>query len=180
MARLIARSPFAGQLPVALGGITISEVVAGPVTSIAPFRGKEASAGAALQAIGLGWPEPGQMLVSGEGRLLWAGRSMALLIGAEAPAALAAEAALTDQTGAFAFVDLQGPGIEDALTRLVPVDLRLSAFAVNTTRRTLIGHMPGSVTRTAEDRIELAVTRSMADTLIHDLTRAIRVWSARP
>jgi sarcosine oxidase subunit gamma len=105
---------------------------------------------------------------------------MALLIGTEAPAALAAEAALTDQTGAFAIVELQGRAIDQALARLVPLDLRLSAFPVHTTHRTLIGHMPGSVTRMAEDRIELAVMRSMADTLIHDLTRVIRVWSARP
>ncbi|MBM1221236.1 sarcosine oxidase subunit gamma [Ponticoccus sp. SC2-23] len=180
MVRLIAKSPFARQLPVEIAGITITEVAPDPVTSVAPYRGQEAAAGAALSVLGLGWPEPGQTQADGAARIVWAGRSMALLMGVRPPEGLEARAALVDQTGAFAMVALSGPAIDEVLARLVPVDLRLPVFPVGATRRTLIGHMTGSVTRTAEDTIEIAVMRSMGETLLHDLTRAIGVWSARP
>lgn len=180
MARLISKSAFARQLPLELGGITITESAPGPVTSVAPYRGQEAATGAALGALGLGWPAPGQSQTKGDTRIIWVGRSMALLMGAAPPEPLGAVAALTDQTGALAIVELSGSAIDELLARLVPVDLRAPVFPVGATRRTLIGHMTGSVTRTADDRIEIAVMRSMGETLLHDLTRAIGVWSARP
>ncbi len=48
MARLIAKSALAGLVPKQVGGLTLSEVETGPVTSIAPFRGQEAAVSAAL------------------------------------------------------------------------------------------------------------------------------------
>jgi len=178
--RLIAKSALAGHLPRQIGGIAITEVHPGPVTSVAPFAGRGAEVSAALSPLGLRWPEPGEALASDAARILWVGRSMALVMGAAVPDGLAAHAALTDQTGASAIVDLSGEGLDEVLARLVPVDLRLSACPVGATRRTLIGHMQGSVTRTGPDRIEIAVMRSMGETMVHDLERAIGTWSARP
>lgn len=180
MARLIAKSALAGHLPREIGGIAITEVHPGPVTSVAPFTGCEAAVTSALFSLGLRWPEAGEALTSGDARLLWTGRSMALLMGVAPPEGLAAHAALTDQTGALAIMALSGPGLDEALARLVPIDLAHAAFPAGATRRTLIGHMQGSVTRTGRDRFEIAVMRSMGETLIHDLARAIATWAARP
>jgi len=180
VARLIPKTAFADRLPMEIGGITISAITLGQVTSVAPYSGREDAVSAALGALGLHFPAPGEFVVAGAARILWTGRSMALLSGAPAPEGLADNAALTDQTGALAMVELSGAGVEEALSRLIPVDLDQSAFAPGSTRRTLVGHMTASVTRLEPARFEIAVMRSMADTLLHDLERAIGTWAARP
>lgn len=181
MVRLVAKTPLAGQqLPQDRGGIALREVLPGRASVIAPYRGREADVGAALDEIGLAWPAPGQAMLGEAGRILWSGRSMALLTGAAPPEQLEQIAALTDQTGASAVVEVAGPRHEEMLARLIPVDLRPGALPEGATRRTLIGHMPGSVTRWRNGAVELAVMRSMGATLMHDLRRAIDTWSARP
>ena len=56
MADLVERSPCAGLVPVARGGLRLSEVAPGPITSIAPFKGQAAAVDGLLRAQGLGWP----------------------------------------------------------------------------------------------------------------------------
>lgn len=180
MVRLIAKSALAGHLPRTIGGIAIHEVQPGPVTSIAPLARAVAEVSADLAALGLRWPAPGEALDAGAARIVWAGRETALLMGCVPPDGLGARAALTDQTGALAMVRLSGEGLEEALARLIPVDLTIAALAPGATRQTLIGHMRGSVTRLAPDAFEVAVTRSMGESLVDDLERAIATWAARP
>jgi len=120
----------------------------------------------------------GRVLRSEAGRLMWAGHGMALLVDADAPD-LTGLAAVTDQTDAWAIVQLQGAAVEDVLARLIPVDLRRDTFKVGHTARTMIGHMTGSVTRVGPDAFEVMVMRSMAGTLLHDLTRAAKGVAAR-
>ncbi|MCC5975705.1 MAG: sarcosine oxidase subunit gamma, partial [Rubellimicrobium sp.] len=48
------------------------------------------------------------------------------------------------------------------------------------TARTLVGHMTASVTRVAGEAFEIMVMRSMAGTLLHDMTEAARLVAARP
>lgn len=180
MARLIAKRALAGHLPKEVGGITIAEVDPGPVTAIAPHGGREDAVSTTLEPLGLRFPKPGEVIEAEGARIVWAGRSLALLMGQAPPEALSRHAALTDQTGAQAIVVLSGQGLEEALARLIPVDLATAAFPPGATRRSLIGHMQGSVTRLGVDRFELAVMRSMGETLLHDLERAIGTWAARP
>ena len=79
MARLLERTACDGLgLPLALAGTTLSEVVLGLVTSIAPFRGQE---GAVAEVLGASLPAPGRVQVLGDARLHWVGPGRALLVG---------------------------------------------------------------------------------------------------
>ncbi len=179
MARLIATTACAGLLPRAIGDIALTEVVLGPVTSIAPFAGKSDAVTTALEVEGLHFPSPGETVTAGRARMIWAGHGRALLCGVEPPLSLATIAAMTDQSDSNAVVQIEGAGAEAVLARLVPVDLRLSVFAEAATARTMVGHMAASVTRVGLMAFEVMVMRSMAKTLVHDLTEAATGLTAR-
>jgi sarcosine oxidase gamma subunit len=179
VARLIATSACAGLLPLTIGAITLTEVVLGPVTSIAPFRGKSVAVTAALAVEDLRFPAPGETISAGPARIIWAGQGRAFLCGVTPPMALAGVAALTDQTDAAAVVRLDGAGAEAVLARLVPVDLRARAFPEGGTARTMVGHMTASITRVGAQSFEVMVMRSMAQTLVHELSEAAIGVAAR-
>ena len=101
MPSLIETTACEGLLPVSAGGVTLSEAAPAPITSVAPFRGKERAVATALKKLGLGWPGPGQSLRSGGAACLWTGRDQAFLIGS-APEGLEGIAALTDQSDGWA------------------------------------------------------------------------------
>ena len=128
MANLIERSPCEGILPRQAGGVTLSELALGPITSVAPFAGKDRAVSAALKPLGLSFPGPGVAVAKGPVSCIWTGQRQAFLIGAAAPAELTGLAALSDQSDGWACLRLEGAGAEAVLARLVPVDLRESAF----------------------------------------------------
>ncbi|MGB5866130.1 MAG: sarcosine oxidase subunit gamma [Sulfitobacter sp.] len=178
MDSLSSISPCAGLLPLTIGALTIVEYEAGPIISVSPFS--SVSKSKLERALGIPFPAPGQSIVSGSARCIWVGQGEALLIGAPPPAAkLGTYAAVVDQSDAWALVTLRGTGGADALARLVPVDLRLSRFAVDATVRTQVGHMNASITRLDAETYLIAVFRSMAGTLVHDLQRALEAVAAR-
>lgn len=179
MPDLIAKSPLAGQAPLTCAGTTLAEAAVGPITSIAPYPGRKPQVGAILAPLGLSFPEPNSLVAQGEARLLWTGRDMAFLIGAEAPAALADHAALTDQTDGWAILSLSGPMAEAALMRPVPLDLRLSAFPIGRTTRAPLNHMQAIITRRGGQDFDLMVFRSMARTAWSELAEALEVLEAR-
>ena len=179
MARLFT-APVFPALP-ALPGLSLAEADWGEVTEIAPYKGRLDALSSALgEAFGLSFPTPGEALSSEGTRLLWVGPGRALLIGAAPPDGLSDHAALTGQTGGQAVLALEGPAVEDILARLVPVDLSLQVFPVGRTARSLIGHMTASVTRLGPQTFELAVMRSMAGTLLHEIEATARKVAARP
>lgn len=180
MADLVAKSPCEGLLPVTAGDVTLSEVAAGWITALAPFRGQEAALSTALKAAhGMGFPEAGRAVGKAGSRCVWTGRGQAFLIGPAPDAALAAHAAVTDQSDAWAVVALEGVGAEAVLARLVPVDLRASVFKRGHTVRTLCGHMTVSITRVGAEAFQIMAFRSMARTLAHELGHAMELVAAR-
>lgn len=180
MVELIAKSACAGLLPLQIGRLTVSEVDLGYLTSVAPFVGKaKALSGALKTAHGMTFPAANRATGKAAARAIWFGREMALLAGPAPDPALATYAALTDQSDAWACVELTGAGAEDALARLVPVDLRVAHFARNHTVRTQIQHMNGSITRTGPQTFLILVFRAMAATLVHDLEQALEAVAAR-
>lgn len=180
MDNLVAKSPCAELLPLTVGGTTAIEMDAGAMTMLSPRKGRADALNKAMQAgYGLGYPAPNSAGVSGDVRAIWFGHSSAMLVGAVPDEGLSQNAALVDQSDAWAVVRLEGAGAEDVLARLVPVDLRLVSFPVGATARSKIGHMSGSVTRVGEDAYWLMVFRSMAETLVHDLKSAMEAVAAR-
>jgi len=176
---LIAKSALAGQAPLSLAGTTLAEGAAATLISIAPFPGKRDAVNAALAPLGLTFPAPNQHSTAGDARLIWAGRDLAFLMGAPAPAGLQPHAALTDQTDGWASLTLTGPHAVDTLLRLVPLDLRPAAFPVGQTTRSALNHMQMILTRTAPDAFHILIFRSMARTAWHELAEALTTLHAR-
>ncbi len=177
MARLLAEAPVAGlHLPLSLGGATLSARGPGPVTSVAPFRGRQAEAEARL---GVALPAPNRVASWGEGRAIWTGPGRWLLVGAPAPEGLGGLAAVVDQTDASVCVVLDGPAAREVLARLVPADLRDRVFPVGATARTLLNHMTVTLSRLSDEAWEVMAMRSMAGTLVEELAHAMGGVAAR-
>jgi sarcosine oxidase subunit gamma len=119
------------------------------------------------------------MTEQGAARALWFGREMALLIGPAPDESLAAHAALTDQTDAWAVVHLEGRQAAEVLARLCPLDLREAVFAPGHTARSDVAHMAGSVSRLGPQTWQIMVFRSMATTLVHEVEIVMARVAAR-
>ncbi|MDI3336307.1 sarcosine oxidase subunit gamma [Defluviimonas aestuarii] len=178
MPSLIEKTACDGLLPVTEAGMTLSECVPLRITSVAPLAGKDRAFGAALKAMGLGWPKPGQSLANGEAKTVWSGRDQAFLIGVT-PDGLDDLAAMTDQSDGWARMRLEGPGTEAVLARLVPLDLRATAFPVGSAARTGLNHMMMVLCRTEDAAFEIMVFRSMAASAVHELHHAMKAIAAR-
>ena len=180
MAELISKSPLDGRAPAEIGAAWLSEIVAAPITCVAPFRQRQAEADEVLRsALGLGFPEPGVVIASAQARCVWSGREQAFLIGAAPPAQLAASALVTNITDGWAMLRLGGDAAEDVLARLVPVDLRARIFAPGRIVRSELAQMMALIRRT-EDDFEIMVMRSFADSAWSELQSAMESVAARP
>ena len=178
MTRLLSETPLAGR-GVSHGAMCLRESDPGRITWIAPYPGAEIATSHALKAaFSLSFPAPGEAQDSGGGRILWSGRSQALLLGPEPPEALSRHAAMLDQTEGWAAMTLAGAGSVDTLARLVPLDLRPRAFPAGRTARSLLGHVNAQITAIAGG-FEILVMRSMARTAVHDIGQAMASVAAR-
>ena len=88
-------------------------------------------------------------------------------------------AALTDQSDAWACVALKGEDAREVLARVTPLDLRPNVFKTRRAVRTEVAHMSALLIRTGQDRYEVMVFRSMAKTLVHDLSEAMTAVAGR-
>jgi sarcosine oxidase subunit gamma len=84
-------------------------------------------------------------------------------------AALATVAALTDQSDLWHYFVLSGAAAPEALARLVPIDLAPQSFPVGALSLTRAGHLNVRLWHLGAGSYELAVSRSYADDLRHDL-----------
>lgn len=177
MAKLIALQPCDGLLPLSIGGVTVTEVGAPRIMSVAPFAGQEKVVSARLKdQIGVTLSAKSRRTAKGDATVQWFGHGVWLV---HADVVLDGAAAVTDQTDAWATVAISGNSVEDVLARLVPVDLRAAVFKSGHTARTMLGHMSVSVTRVGARAFEVMVMRSMAATLVHELETAMRGVAAR-
>jgi sarcosine oxidase subunit gamma len=180
VAELIARTPCEGLLPLKVGALVLEEDAPAAMTSVAPFDGQDKAVSQALKdAHGMAFPGPNRSTGKAGARAVWFGRGLAMLIGPEPDPALAAHAALSVQSDAWAVVRLDGEGAEDVLARLCPVDFRVKMFKRGHTARTELMHMMASVTRLGANSFQIMVFRSMAETLVHDLKTAMEGVAAR-
>ena len=178
MVELIAKSPCEGILPLTVGGCSLDQILVQAITSIAPARGQEKAISDALKkSHGVAFPAPGRATGKDGARCIWFGPGQAMLLGtAVAPIS---GAALSDQSDGWAVMRLTGPKAADALARLVPVDLRTATFKRGHTARTLLFHVPASITRTGANAFDIMVFRSMAVTAVHELGVALRSVAAQ-
>ncbi len=176
MPDLIASVPLDHDA-VTRGQATLALADPGPMTSIAPFAGREGAVHDALAVLGLGFPAPNQSLTGPTASIVWTGRAQAFLIGAEAPA-LAGLAATTDQGDGWVALCLSGPAAAEVLMRLVPLDLRVAAFPPGAVARSGLNHMPLILWRREADFLVMTF-RSMARTAWHEVETAMEMLEAR-
>lgn len=180
MDKLVAKSPCDGLLPLTVGAVTLSEEDVGAIHSISPLKGQKKAVSDALKsAHGMTYPAPNRATGKAGSRAVWFGHAQALLMGPSPDASLAGPAIVVDQSDAWTVVRLDGQGVEDVLARLVPIDLRSTHFKRGHTARTLLFHMTASITRVGENAFQIMVFRSMAQTLVHDLKRAMEGVASR-
>lgn len=172
MADLTA-TPAVTGLPVTIGEATLAGFNPGPVSSIAPYPGRDPA-----PALRMRFPAPGEVIAEGAARLIWAGRDMAFLTGAPAPD-LEGLAAVTDQSDGWVWVTLEGRDATAVLARLCPLDLRTAAFPPGRSARSTLTHLPALIVRTGAESFQIASFRSMAQTLVHELHAAMRAVAAR-
>ena len=170
MVNLVAKTPLAGaELPCSLGGATLSEPATADLTWV--HIGK--SGASAFKAhTGVSFPSANRATGKAGGRAIWFGPDQALWVGS--PVTGTAEMVCVDQSDAWATLLLQGDDARNVLARLCPLDLRAQSFKRGHTARTMLGHMACSLTATGINMFEIRVFRSMAQTALHDLTRAMQ------
>lgn len=177
MARLFAKTACEGLLPVTHDGMELSEAVPEAITWVAPFKGQASVVSEALKAaVGAGFPAAGRAVGKADARVVWSGLGQALVLG---PPVSLGGAAVIDQSDAWACLVLQGAGAADVLARLTPLDLRDTVFKRGHAARSLLGHMTCVFLRTGAERFEMLVFRSMAQTAVHELSRAMESVSAQ-
>lgn len=180
MTKLAAKLPCDGMLPITIGSVTLSEDSPASMTSVAPYKGRDAALSEALKAAhGMAFPAPNRATGKAGSRAVWFGQGVALLMGPAPDAGLAGQAALSDQTDAWCVVRLEGAGARDVLARLTPVDLRHGTFRTGHTARTELMHMAASITRVGPKAYQVMVFRAFARTLVHDLETAMQGVAAR-
>jgi heterotetrameric sarcosine oxidase gamma subunit len=175
---LIAKSALSGTAPITLGGLRLSELILGTITSIAPFPGQDKAVAKALKPLGLTFPAPNTFTCAADAKLVWAAHNQAFLIGIAPPATLEG-AAQTDQSDGWAGLRIEGPTASDALMRLYPLDLRQQSFQLGTAARAPLNHMQSILMRTAPYAFDVLVFRSMARTAWHEIEAAMRTLAAR-
>ncbi len=180
MADLMAKSPCEGLLPLSFGDVSLSEMDMTHLTSLAAYKGQDKAFSEALKtAHGMAGPGVNRATGKEGARAIWFGQGQVMLVGPEPVPALSEYAAMTDQSDAWAVLRLEGQGVEDVLARLVPLDLRQTAFKRGHTARSQLQHMMVSVTRVGDSAFMILAFRSMAKTLVHDLETAMRGVAAR-
>ena len=159
-------------------GVVLSEISIGALWQIAPWPGRVGPAGAAAAAAaGAGAaPGPGRMVAGSAGRLLRVAPLGLWLTGAEAlprPALDPGDGVVTDLGHARTLIRIDGPAQAALLARLVPLDLRETAFAEGTVATTGLHHVGVTLCR-RDAGVDLYVPRSFARALWDHIAAAAR------
>ena len=164
MIDLKATSAFMAQrLPVTLDRCEMRALPTARITALAPYPGQMG----ALRAHLGGFPDPGEVVIAGDTRLVWAGRDLAFAFGPGLPDGAEAFCAVTDQSDGWTGLALQGPGAEAHLARRLPFDLR--KLPAPGAARSLLGHVPLLILRLQPQAFEIWVWRSMLRSALHEL-----------
>lgn len=178
MVKLIEISAFGDLLPLATGTCSLDEIDPGFVTLVTPAAGQGSRVAEALKKqFGFGFPKPNRALAKGDTRIIWFGPGQAIVCGPKI--VRIAGAICVDQSDGWGVMTLAGSDARAVLARLLPIDLRSEQFKRGHTARTLLGHLPVSITRVGDGRFQLMVFRSMAGTAVHDISRAMAGVAAR-
>ena len=179
MVELSFLSATGNKLPIKIGNVSATEVNA-TLHLVAPFHGKSTQAATVVKReMGLDWPGVHELKHRGKSYVLWFDHSHIAVMGDAPLAKLAQVAAVTDVSDGWCIIDVYGSDVRDVLARLTPLDIREQHFKAGMTQRSMIMHMQASISCLKKSQFRLMVFRSMARTLLHDLTTAMESVAAR-
>ena len=180
---LKARTPLGG-VERTFDGLRIAEPAGVGIAAIAvPKDGESALAGAVRRAWQVEPPAVGRYVIGNGGLLLLgmaADQYFALLphdgpdAGRAVGEALGAAAYVTEQSDAWAVLDIEGPRVRVALERICPLDLHPDVFAADMAQRTVMEHLSVIVVRLEEDRFRLMSPSSSAVSFLHMVETSAR------
>ena len=173
-------SPLTDALSLQRGDVTLHEVPLARITSITPFRDREADCSKALSvAHGLKLPATGRIITKGGQSLRWVGRGVYFLMGDKAAAkSIAKVAALTDQSDGWVVLRLEGDDARAVMARLCPLDLRAATFKNGHVARSEVAHMMAVVSGN-KSGFELMFMRSFARTAAQHIKDAMESVAAQ-
>nr|WP_254899148.1 sarcosine oxidase subunit gamma [Thalassococcus arenae] len=171
---MIAVFPLGTALPFEAGRARLEAVDPGRISVLAPYPGRVGVFSDRLQAAhGMAFPQPNRATGKAGARCLWAGRDQAFLMGPEPDASLSEVGAVTDVTDGWVGVALTGADAEAVLARLVPVDLSAEVFKRGHVLRASLQNLNVLIRRSTADAFEIFAFRSLAGTLVQDVTAAM-------
>lgn len=173
MIKLTAKSPAHGLVPVTIGAATLDEITPANIAFVTPYQGQgDALSQAMKTAHGMAAPAAHRATGRDGARAIWFGAQIAL-VGPVPDATLAQYAAVVDQSDGWCILRLSGPTLDPILARLCPVDMRTTAFKRGHVVRSQLQHMNVVYHRVSEDAVDIYGFRSMAQTMVHDITTAM-------
>lgn len=165
------------------GAVTLSAPPNLALVSVAlPLGGETAAQAAMKSGYGAELPEVGRYVTANDGtRLLRLSPDQGMIIFTHAtPDAEAVVAAklgdavyLTDQTDAWAALEIKGPGTRAALERICPLDLHPASFAADMVQRTMMEHLGTMILRTGDDAFLLLSAASSAGSFLHAVETSV-------
>lgn len=158
----------------------LAEMDALPLVNLSLPMGGEEALVAALDAVGLGWPAPGQSTGESARGLLRMGGDQALVYGLSVEAlatGLGDMAWLTDQSDTWVGLSLRGSDPRAALAYLCALDLDEAAFPDGATARTRMAHLSVILLRQSPQEWWFWAPRSSVESFIDALVEALELAS---
>ena len=179
MDNLLAKPAIGKGITLTVGDVTLMAVDM-VIFSLSINSGKSTKAAEILNSkMGLDWPKEQEIKRKHGVSAFWFDHNHICLMGAQPDATLSTHCNVIDISDGWCVVDIFGTHVRDVLARLTPLDMRSQVFKIGVTQRSDLMHMQASISCLEKDHFRLMVFRSMAVTLVHDLTRAMESVAAR-
>lgn len=181
--QLAPRNPLGGVRR-DFDGVSLVEATGLGIAAIAvPRGGDEALADAASAAWGLALPPVGRYAAGPDGLVLigMSPDQFFAVFPCEGSAAARAVASVlggatwvTEQSDAWAVLDVEGPRVRAALERVCPLDLHPDVFRPDMAQRTLMEHLSVILIRLGDNRFRLMSPSSSALSFLHMVETSAR------
>jgi sarcosine oxidase subunit gamma len=179
---LEASSPLGGYSH-DFGSVKVEEITGKALVSIAEPLGIKTKLKTAIKkSLGAEWPEIGSSTTSSKGYQLLGIQSDMIFAYFDHPGGLADKpvksllkdnAYCTDQSDAWAMIQISGEGVYAALERICPLNLASDVFEVGAVARTSMEHLGVIIFKTDENTFVLMGATSSAEDLLHAVTVSV-------
>ena len=179
MVDLTAVNPMRGAISLKIGTVAVEEVQTSLFTVGVHKEISKKLLNTMKSVTGMDWPNVCQIKSKDNISLMWFDHTHVAIMGVKPTLQLKKIAAVTDVSDAWLIIDIDGIDARKVLSRVTPTDMREQSFKTGMTQRGDLMHMQASISCIEEHRFRIMVFRSMAQTLVHELTIAMKSVAAR-